>query len=106
MYITIDNEKRIRGYNVVNVKPATDTVIFTDLIKRIPDDTFDEHGIPAYLWDEAIGLVKRTQEEMDADYVPPVHRPSDAERILALEQKNATLEEELSATKVLLGLEV
>ena len=97
MYITIDNEKRIRGYSVVNVKPATDTVIFTDLIKRIPEDAFDEHGIPAYLWDEAIGLVKRTQEEMDADYAPPVHQLSDKERLSALE-------EELQATKILLGV--
>lgn len=92
MYITIDNEKRIRGYSVVNVKPATDTVIFTDLIKRIPEDAFDEHGIPSYLWDEAIGLVKRTQEEMDADYVPPPQQPSDKERITALEAQLAAYE--------------
>ena len=43
--------------------------------------------------------VERTQEEMDADYVPPVQKPSDAERI-------AQLEEELKAAKILLGLEV
>ena len=35
--------------------------------------------------------VERTQEEMDADYVPPVHQPSDKERITALEEENAVL---------------
>ncbi len=43
--------------------------------------------------------VERTQEEMDADYVPPEIKPSDKERIEALE-------EELKAAKILLGLEV
>ena len=44
-------------------------------------------------------ILERTQEEMDADYVPPVQKPSDKERIEALE-------EELKAAKLLLGLEV
>ena len=43
--------------------------------------------------------VERTQEEMDADYVPPVDKPTSEERI-------AQLEEELAAAKILLGLEV
>ena len=42
--------------------------------------------------------VERTQEEMDADYTPPVSKPSDADRI-------AALEEELAAAKILLGVE-
>ena len=30
-------------------------------------------------------ILERTQEEMDADYVPPPYQPSDTERIAALE---------------------
>lgn len=36
-------------------------------------------------------IFERTAEEMDADYVPPVHHPSDKERITALEEENAVL---------------
>ena len=36
--------------------------------------------------------VERTQEEIDADYVPPVHQPSDKERIAALEAQLAAYE--------------
>ena len=43
--------------------------------------------------------VERTQEEMDADYIPPEVQPTPEERI-------AQLEEELKAAKILLGLEV
>jgi len=37
-------------------------------------------------------IFERTQEEMDADYVPPVHQPSDKERIAALEAQLAAYE--------------
>ena len=36
--------------------------------------------------------VERTQEEMDADYVPPVPQPTDKERIAALEAQLAAYE--------------
>ena len=36
--------------------------------------------------------VERTQEEMDADYVPPEVKPTDAERISELEAKLAAYE--------------
>lgn len=50
----------------------------------------DERGIYRYkLADDK--PQERTQEEMDADYVPPVHQPSDKERIAALEKENAFL---------------
>lgn len=42
-------------------------------------------------------ILERTQEDMDADYVPPAHKPSDAERI-------AKLEEKLKAAEILLGV--
>ena len=58
----------------------------------------DAHGVYRYVLDENKPY-ELTQEQMDVDYVPPVHVPSDAERI-------AQLEEELKAAKILLGLEV
>ena len=58
----------------------------------------DERGIYRYKLVDGVP-VERTQEEMDADYVPPAHQPNDKERIEALE-------EELKAAKILLGLEV
>lgn len=41
--------------------------------------------------------VERTQEEMDADYVPPVHQPSDKERIAALEDALTAIEEGIAS---------
>lgn len=37
-------------------------------------------------------ILERTQEEMDADYTPPVPKPSDADRIAALEEQLAAYE--------------
>lgn len=51
----------------------------------------DERGIYRYKV-EGGKPVERTAEEMDADYVPPVHQPSDAERIAALEAQLAAYE--------------
>ena len=58
----------------------------------------DERGIYRYKLEKG-KPVERTQEEMDADYAPPVQQPTQEERI-------AQLEEELKAAKILLGLEV
>ena len=63
-----------------------------------PMPIMDERGIWRYKLEYG-KPVERTEEEMEADYVPPVKKPSDAERIEALE-------EELKAAKILLGLEV
>lgn len=38
-------------------------------------------------------ILERTQEEMDADYVPPVVEPTDKERIEALEEALTAIEE-------------
>ena len=57
---------------------------------------FDERGIHRYRL--VLGVPQeRTQEDMDADYVEPVHLPTEAERIAALEEK-------LRAAEILLGL--
>ena len=57
----------------------------------------DDRGIWRYKLEDG-KPVERTQEEMDADYKPPVPKPSEADRITALE-------EELAAAKILLGVE-
>lgn len=57
----------------------------------------DDRGIKRYKLEDG-KPVERTQEEMDADYTQPVPKPSDADRI-------AALEEELAAAKILLGVE-
>lgn len=58
---------------------------------------YDDRGIKRYKLVDG-KPVERTQEEMDADYTPPVSKPSEADRI-------AALEEELAAAKILLGVE-
>lgn len=56
----------------------------------------DERGIWRYRL--VLGVPQeRTQEEMDADYVPPAHKPSDAERIAALEAAMTALEEGIAS---------
>ena len=42
-------------------------------------------------------VFERTQEEMDADYVPPPHQPSDAERIAQLEAALTAIEEGIAS---------
>lgn len=51
----------------------------------------DDRGIYRYKLEDG-KPVERTQEEMDADYVPPVHQPSDRERIESLEAQLAAYE--------------
>lgn len=51
-----------------------------------PKPKYDERGIPryAYVQDGSPKWRERTQEEMDADYVPPVYKPSAEELLGAL----------------------
>lgn len=51
----------------------------------------DDRGIWRYKMEDG-KPVERTQEEMDADYTPPVPKPSDAARIAALEEQLAAYE--------------
>ena len=62
-----------------------------------PNPIYDERGICVYKLVDG-QPVERTQEEMDADYIPSVPQPDPLERI-------AALEEQLAATKILLGVE-
>lgn len=57
----------------------------------------DERGVCRYKLEDG-KAVERTQAEMDADWIEPVPQPDPMERI-------ATLEEELAAAKILLGVE-
>ena len=43
-----------------------------------PDGNRDDRGIPLYKWD-GTQVVRRTQEEIDADYVEPEPVPSETE---------------------------
>lgn len=56
-----------------------------------PKPIMDERGIYRYKLVDG-KAVERTQAEMDADYVEPVPKPSDAERIAALEARLASYE--------------
>lgn len=51
-----------------------------------PKPKYDERGIPryAYVPDGSPKWRERTQEEMDADYVPPVSNPSAEDMLNAL----------------------
>ena len=56
----------------------------------------DERGIYRYKLVDG-KPVERTQEEMDADYVPPEVKPTDAERILQLESEKKLLTAKVQA---------
>ena len=47
--------------------------------------------------DEEYVILERTQEEMDADYVPPEVKPTDAERISKLESEKKLLTAQVQA---------
>ena len=56
----------------------------------------DERGIYRYKLVDGKS-VERTQEEMDADYVPPEVKPTDAERISQLESEKKLLTAQVQA---------
>ena len=56
----------------------------------------DERGIYRYKLVDG-KPVERTQEEMDADYVPPEVKPTDTERILQLESEKKLLTAQVQA---------
>ena len=56
----------------------------------------DMRGICRYKLVDGVP-VERTQEEMDADYVPPIQKPSVEERTAALEQALTAIEEGIAS---------
>ena len=61
-----------------------------------PQPIMDDRGIYRYKLVDG-KPVERTQEEMDADYVPPEVKPTDAERISQLESEKKLLTAQLQA---------
>lgn len=61
-----------------------------------PRPIMDERGIYRYKLVDG-KPVERTQEEMDADYVPPEVKPTDAERISQLESEKKLLTAQVQA---------
>lgn len=106
VYVKVDDENRITAINSSAFIPDPSGWVeidsgFGDKNHHAQGNYFDqpimdERGIWRYKLEDG-KPVERTQEEMDADYTPPVSKPSDADRITALE-------EELAAAKILLGV--
>lgn len=61
-----------------------------------PMSIMDERGVYRYRLEDG-QPVERTQEEMDADYVPPAHQPSESERIAQLEAALNAIEEGIAS---------
>lgn len=62
----------------------------------LPGPLYDDRGICRYKLVNG-RPVERTQEEMDADYVPPEVKPTDTERILQLESEKKLLTAQVQA---------
>lgn len=61
----------------------------TELVTVYPDrEAYSVYEYEGEQW----GVYERTQEEMDADYVPPVPQPDPTERIAELEKQLASYE--------------
>ena len=93
------------GYTLSNIKDFTDWVLISegygDRYNLCQGNYFDkplcdERGIYRYKLVDG-KPVERTQEEMDADYVPPEVKPTDTERILQLESEKKLLTAQIQA---------
>lgn len=62
----------------------------------LPGPLYDDRGICRYKLVNG-RPVERTQEEMDADYVPPEVKPTDTERFLQLESEKKLLTAQVQA---------
>ena len=101
VYVKVDESNRVTSINSSAFLP--DTTGWTEIDSGYGDKyhhaqgnyfdkpIMDMRGI--YRYKLVNGRpVERTQEEMDADYVPPEVKPTDAERISELEAKLAAYE--------------
>lgn len=73
----ITDERGVKRYQSV---PAGDAPDHATIVEYVKD------GV-------TYAIFERTQEDMDADYVPPVSQPTDKERIAALEEALTAIEE-------------
>lgn len=109
VYVLPDSFGRITridgGYTIGNIKDFTGWVLIDEGTgdrynlcqgNYLPGPLTDERGV--YRYKLVYGkVVERTQEEMDADYVPPEVKPTDAERISQLESEKKLLTAQLQA---------
>lgn len=109
VYVLPDTEGRITridgGYTLSNIKDFTDWVLIDEgygdrynLCQNnyLPGPLYDDRGLCRYKLVDG-KPVERTQEEMDADYVPPEVNPTDTERILQLESEKKLLTAQVQA---------
>lgn len=106
VYVKLDGGNRITAVNSSAFLRETDgwTEIdsgFGDRYHHAQGNYFDkplcdERGICRYKLVNG-RPVERTQEEMDADYVPPEVKPTDAERISQLESEKKLLTAQVQA---------
>ena len=106
VYVRADETNRITAVNSSEFLPDTADWLeidrgFGDKYHHaqgnyFPRPIMDERGICRYKLVNG-RPVERTQEEMDADYVPPEVKPTDAERILQLESEKKLLTAQVQA---------
>ena len=109
VYALPDAEGRITridgGYTLCNIKDIKSWVLidegYGDRYNLCQGNYFDkplydERGICRYKLVDG-EVQERTQEEMDADYVPPEVKPTDAERISQLESEKKLLTAQVQA---------
>lgn len=96
VYVKVDDQNRITAINSSAFIPDPSGWVgidsgFGDKYHHAQGNYFDkliydDHGVKRYKLEEG-KPVERTQEEMDADYTLPAPKPSDADRIAALEEQ-------------------
>ena len=109
VYVLPDAEGRITridgGYTLSNIKDIENWVLIDEGYgdrynlcqdNYLPGPLYDERGVCRYKLVDG-KPVERTQEEMDADYVPPEVKPTDAERISQLESEKKLLTAQVQA---------
>lgn len=104
VYVKIDTVNRIIEVNSSEFIRDTETWIEIDRGytqnhhhaqgNYFPKPIMDDRGIYRYKLEDG-EVVERTQEEMDADYTEPEAKPTQEERIAALEEENKHLKEAL-----------
>ena len=109
VYVLPDADGRITridgGITVGNIRDFTGWVLIDEGTgdrynlcqgNYLPGPLTDDRGIYRYKLVDG-KPVERTQEEMDADYVPPEVKPTDAERISKLESEKKLLTAQVQA---------
>lgn len=106
VYVKVDESNRITTIN--SSAFLTDTIGWVQIDSGYGDRYYHAQGnyLPGPLYND-LGICRyklvdgkvrwRTQEEMDADYVPPEVKPTDTERILQLESEKKLLTAQVQA---------